>query len=125
MFEDGAFNGFFNVLPKNVPSKLIKTQKMTTRPLHEILDQYVPENQDIDLLSVDVEWMDLDVLKSNDWNKYKPSVIVIEELHLTVGNPQKSDIYTFLKDKGYILCACIPPSLIFTHPSKIKIAVGH
>ncbi len=108
-----------------MPSKLIDTKKLTTVPLREILDQYVPENQDIDLLSVDVEWMDLDALQSINWNKYKPSVIVVEELHLTVGNPQKSDIHTFLKDKGYILYACIPPSLIFTHTSKIKVAVGH
>ncbi len=124
-FVEKAFNGFFTALPKNVPSKLIDTKKLTTVPLREILDQYVPENQDIDLLSVDVEWMDLDALQSINWNKYKPSVIVVEELHLTVGNPQKSDIHTFLKDKGYILYACIPPSLIFTHTSKIKVAVGH
>jgi hypothetical protein len=41
------------------------------------LDKYVPPGQEIDFLSVDVEGLDYDVLLSNNWQKYRPKVIVV------------------------------------------------
>ena len=116
MFEEPALNGFFLDEPtlfKNVKSKLLKTIHITALPLQDILDQYLPKNQPIDVLSVDVEGMDCDVLLSNNWNKYKPSVIVVEDLKFSPENPQKSYIYTLLKDKNYRLYAYALPSLVF------------
>ncbi len=121
MFEEPAFNGFY-LDPKHaafkegeskIPSRLLTTKDITAIPLREILDQYVPKNKQIDLLSVDVEGMDYEVLQSNDWKRYKPSVIVVEDLTFSPENPQKSKIFTFLKDKQYILHTYTHPSLIF------------
>ncbi|MCW5198181.1 FkbM family methyltransferase [Desulfobulbus sp. F3] len=36
---------------------------------------------DIDFLSVDAEGVDLKVLKSNDWNKYRPYIVLAEDRH--------------------------------------------
>lgn len=48
-------------------------------PLSEIFDSYLGWNT-IDVLSIDVEWMDMEVLLSNNWEKYKPLYIVLETL---------------------------------------------
>ena len=37
-------------------------------------------NATIDLLSIDVEGLDLQVLKSNDWLRFRPRVVVAEVL---------------------------------------------
>ncbi|HYT45805.1 MAG TPA: FkbM family methyltransferase, partial [Methylomirabilota bacterium] len=120
-FEDKAFNGFYDSLPKFVPSKLIDIKKLTTVPLQEILDQHVPENQQIDVLSVDAEWMDDKVLKSNNWEKYKPSVVLVEDLHINLGTPEKSNMYEFLTKKGYQLYSYIPPTIIFIRKETLRL----
>jgi FkbM family methyltransferase len=58
------------VLQKTVP---IKTYRLST-----ILEQHVGANQAIDFMSIDVEGFDLDVLQSNDWDKFRPSFLVVE-----------------------------------------------
>jgi hypothetical protein len=45
--------------------------------LEKIFDTYVKDKQ-IDILSVDVEGWDMDVLESNNWEKYRPSYIILE-----------------------------------------------
>ena len=54
----------------------------TTRPMKAILGEYLPPDQAIDFLSLDVEGFELEVLKSNDWLKYRPKLIVVESLQL-------------------------------------------
>ncbi len=84
MFDDGAANTFsVEQVEKNqaVGRKLLGTKKVKTESLENILDKYLPKGEKIDLLSVDVEGMDLEVLKSNDWKKYRPRVIICEDLN--------------------------------------------
>jgi FkbM family methyltransferase len=57
--------------------RLVKFSKLEVLPLSQIVPELSFELPT--LLSVDVEGMDLDVLKSNDWNKFRPHVICIEE----------------------------------------------
>jgi hypothetical protein len=65
------------------------------------LDKYIPPGQEIDFLSVDVEGLDYDVLLSNNWQKYRPKVIVVEVKGKTIEDILKSEIYMFLKGKNY------------------------
>lgn len=46
-------------------------------PLSFILDRY-SNGTEIDILSVDAEGMDFEVLKSNNWKKYRPRFLVVE-----------------------------------------------
>lgn len=57
--------------------RLIETIKIKTRRLDKILTKYC-NNQTIDFFSIDTEGFDYEVLKSNDWNKFRPRVICIE-----------------------------------------------
>jgi hypothetical protein len=45
--------------------------------LEKICDTYA-KNKHVDILSVDVEGLDMDVLESNNRNKYRPTYIIIE-----------------------------------------------
>lgn len=71
---------------------LAETIKVSVRKLEDILDKECKSKQ-IDFLSIDTEGFDLEVLKSNNWKKFKPEVICIEG-H---GNAQKF----FLIQQGY------------------------
>jgi FkbM family methyltransferase len=77
IFNDPALNGFSKELSLKRDSeseifKIEKTLKLKTYRLDEILNKHLPKNQPIDFMSVDVEGLDLEVLKSNNWEKYRP-----------------------------------------------------
>ena len=57
---------------------IVKEVNVVTVPLWQLLDQHVPANTRIDLLTVDVEGLDFDVLRSNDWSRYSPEFILVE-----------------------------------------------
>jgi FkbM family methyltransferase len=81
-----------------------KELKIKTYPLSYILNKYLKTNVHIDFMTIDVEGFDLQVLKSNDWQKYKPNIILIEELRTDVEKIlRESEIYKYLKTKGYLL----------------------
>lgn len=71
-------------------------------PLHYILEKYFPEGvSEIDFMSVDVEGLDLDVLESNDWQRFRPNIILVELLNCSLSNLQNDPVYDFLTSKGY------------------------
>ncbi len=69
------------------------------------LDKYLPAGQKIDFLTIDVEGLDLQVLKSNNWNKYKPSFIMCGGPRIDFTNLTDSEVYRFLQEQGYQLVA--------------------
>lgn len=110
MFNEPALNSFsyqISTQRDELPNyKITDKRKINTKALSEILDEYLPEGQDVDFLSIDVEGLDHQVLLSNDWSKYKFKIILIEELSIPFDEiPQKSKIYCLLKQQGYELFA--------------------
>jgi len=73
-----------------------------TVPLAEILERHLPQGQAIDFLNVDVEGHDLEVLESNDWQRFRPRVVVVEDEALDAGT---STIVGRMRSHGYELCA--------------------
>jgi FkbM family methyltransferase len=57
--------------------KVIDTYKVPVWTLEKVCQTYA-EGIKIDILSVDVEWLDMEVLKSNDRNKYRPMYVIVE-----------------------------------------------
>lgn len=49
--------------------------------LEKVLNNYLSEDMEIDFLSVDVKGLDFQVLASNDWGKYRPNIVLIEDLY--------------------------------------------
>lgn len=110
MFNDPALNGFSKSIStdrdkirgyKIVDRKVIKTQKLS-----DLLEVHLPEDQKIDFLSIDVEGLDYQVLLSNNWLKYKPTILLVEELAMSLGAlPTQSKTFQFLQKQGYELFA--------------------
>lgn len=84
MFNEPALNTFSQseALKKNGLSNyyITHTTDINTHPLSEILNKHLPENQVINFMSIDVEGLDLLVLKSNDWDRFRPEYLLVEDL---------------------------------------------
>ena len=82
-------------------------------PLSKILDTHLPLDQKINFLSVDVEGLDLTVLASNDWEKYRPKVVLVEVLDTSLNKLEKDPIYSYMVTQGYTLFAKLVHTCIF------------
>lgn len=81
--------------------------------LTDALDKYLPIGQKIDFLDVDVEGLDLEVLQSNDWGKYRPSFVVCEKFGtniIEIGIDPFVIYMTSIKYKVIMVTSC---SMIF------------
>lgn len=78
-----------------------KKIQLKSKALKNILDEHMPLNTEIDFISIDVEGLDLEVLKSNNWNKYIPKWILIEDQKKNIEECLKGDIHNYLVNKNY------------------------
>jgi FkbM family methyltransferase len=90
-----------------------KSIQVITYPLSEIIKTYKPISKEIDFLSIDVEGLDFEVLKSNNWDEYKPEIILIESLRKDIEDLNQDEIYLFLKNNGYHFIAKTVNTLFF------------
>jgi len=79
--------------------QLINTLEVSVKKLSQILEEY--SNGKIDFMSVDVEWYDLEVLKSNDRVLYRPRVVCIEILTADETGRQDNRIVDYMLDQWY------------------------
>ena len=117
-FDEPALNSFSLPLSQErittTNYKIVAEIQLKTETLAEVLDKYLPPQQTIDFLSVDVEGLDYQVITSNNWDKYKPKVILVEDLEFSsLKRINTSKICLFLEEKGYILLAKTMRTLIF------------
>jgi FkbM family methyltransferase len=83
-------------------------------PLVDILREHLPRDRHIDFLSIDVEGLDLEVLSSNDWQAYRPTIVLAEDLDaFTLGNVLQSPITAFLGKQGYEPCAKMHHTILY------------
>ena len=118
-FNDSALNTFDKALANEREAttvyKIIGTQKIPVNRLDTLLERYLPVGTTIDFLTVDVEGLDLEVLKSNDWIKYRPHCVLAEALGFAMMTElsEEAPIITFMRDQGYRLFAKTYNSLCF------------
>jgi FkbM family methyltransferase len=86
---------------------------VTTRTLRQILDDHLPHNQPIDFFSIDAESHSLEVLRSNDWVKYRPTIVIVEVDEETLDGTINAGITDFMVGQGYEICAWTGPSVFF------------
>ncbi len=92
-------------------------EKLTikSRTLEHILDEHLPKGQGIDFLTVDVENHNFEVIKSNNWTKYRPRIVLVEADNncATLDAIIASEMNIFFKSKGYQVCAWIKPTIVY------------
>jgi hypothetical protein len=64
-------------------------------------------------MSIDVEGMDLSVLKSNNWSKYRPRYILTEALRSEMLQLAEDPVVKFLVDKNYRPVAKVHNTIFF------------
>jgi len=128
IFNEPALNTFDKQLAlKRAAEKpfFIKQEvRIVPVPLWKLLDQYMPPNVAIDLLTIDVEGLDYDVLQSNDWDRYSPEYILVECLDtLAFDSDSSNPIRQFLSDRCYEPSAKTKNTMLFMR-SRPKIETG-
>ena len=94
--------------------KLISEIELRTFTLSEVLDEYLPPHQEIDFLNIDVEGLDYQVLESNNWPKYRPKIVLIEDLEMSlITQGDEARITSFMYKQGYQLYGKAIYTLIF------------
>ncbi|MEZ9855729.1 FkbM family methyltransferase [Vibrio breoganii] len=116
-FNEPALNGFSKEISKARDGldgyNIEFTKKIETSTLEEILDEHLCSNQVIDYLSIDVEGLDFEVIKSINFNKYRPRVILVEILGSSLSDLQQEPVYKFLNNEGYEFYAKAVNTIIF------------
>jgi FkbM family methyltransferase len=116
-FNEPALNGFSKELSEERASKkgvkLLFTKDIETITLEEILNVNLPKNKSIDFMSIDVEGLDYTVLKSNNFNKFRPKAILIEIIGSSLSDIDNSEISNYLKNYNYSIYAKAVNTVIF------------
>jgi FkbM family methyltransferase len=110
VFNEPALNGFSKKLSlerhdSDSTYKIKEVIKVNVQPLSQVIDRHLPHGQGIDFVSVDVEGLDFEVLKSNDWVKYRPKFVLVEILGSSLHDIEKNEISRFMCEAGYVLYA--------------------
>jgi FkbM family methyltransferase len=87
VFNEPALNTFDPALAAERDGKkgyyIAERMPIRTRRLEEILEKHLPAGTKIDFLTVDVEGFDLKVLHSNDWKRFRPTVVLVEDISVS------------------------------------------
>jgi FkbM family methyltransferase len=108
------FNSFDSSFQQNLLSQDVTKITVNTKPLSMVFDESLPQQGEIDLLLIDVEGFELVVLQSNDWDRYRPRIILIEDFTCFVDEIFDNPCVSFLKEKGYRVLHKIPNGIIFS-----------
>ena len=117
MFNELASNCFSKELAEKRDDKnhykIISEKEMGTSTIEEILKKHLPDGQEIDFMSVDVEGLDLQVLKSNNWRLFRPKFVLVEILGSSIKDIANSKEYKCLTEFGYEIFAKAVNTVIF------------
>ena len=89
----------------------VKEIRRHSRTLESILEQHLFGTR-IDLLSIDVERHDLEVLKGNDFEKYRPQIICTE-WGGDPGSLKGTEVDVFLTGRGYEMLVFSSPNVFY------------
>ncbi|WET42223.1 FkbM family methyltransferase [Citrobacter enshiensis] len=77
-----------------------KWHNVEVKTLAEVCAEYEPEN--IHFLKIDVEGLEISVLKGNDWSKYRPWIVVVEATFPNTQIDRYSDLEELLVAENYV-----------------------
>lgn len=90
-------------------SSACNTVNVSAMPLRLVLEEHVDAGQEIDFLSVDCEGHDEVVVRSNDWNSFRPKVILVEQ-H---SRSKETTLFSYLVSQGYCFYCSVGLTMFF------------
>lgn len=100
MSHNSSLNSFNAKQIERTGGEIVDEYPVKVDRLDEVLSRWLPSGQTMDVLAIDTEGSDLGVLQSNDWQRFRPAVVLIED---SEGEPCR-----FLRDLGYTKLAVVP-----------------
>ena len=82
--------------------KVIKEVQVEIAPAADIFARYLAPGQIIDFMTVDVEGLDAQVLKSNDWQQYRPMVVAVEIYGKSVAGALTDEVASLMTAANYV-----------------------
>jgi len=119
VFNEPALNTFSRQeaekKEQEVGVNIERTEKIFTMPLSKVFSKYLSIDQKIDFLSIDVEGLDLEVIQSNNWKIYRPTLVLVEDLKRPnlLELLEVSEIVKFMYQLNYVPIARTWNTLIF------------
>ena len=108
-FNEAALNTFDQRLAeernKLAGYRLVDTMRVRVERLDALFERHLPREQRVDFLSVDAEGLDLPILRSNDWKRFRPRFVLAECLKTSLSDIPTHPIYQFMSDVSYKLMA--------------------
>lgn len=97
------YNAVQNFIKENPVLKITKKITIESITINEIIDKYFPEKAP-DIMNIDIEGMELSILKMTDFEKFRPLVIICEMIEykngLTIGQ-KNTEILEFMRKNDY------------------------
>jgi FkbM family methyltransferase len=93
--------------------EVVSYQEVPMRTLASILEENLPVGQAIDFMTVDVEGLDLEVLESNNWRRYRPRYVLVECFGVSLSEINDDQTVRFLEANSYQLIAKTLNTCIF------------
>jgi FkbM family methyltransferase len=93
------------------PELDVKRIKVDVRRLDTILGDHAPEVEQLHLVSVDVEGWELEVLDGLDFERYRPAVLIVENLFA------EASYRRALRARGYVLWRRRAPNDVYVSPA--------
>ncbi len=122
LFNEPALNTFDERVAKgqeNHRYHITSSVVVPQQPLSVLLDRHLPAGATIDFLSVDAEGRDLDVLRSNDWARFRPRIVIAECALASIAMVSENQISSHLASLGYVLFAKTFKSCFYAEPAWI------
>lgn len=114
-FEEPALNTFSEDIAAQhltAQHKLVKTENIAVTTLSKALEGVqVPEF--IDFMNIDTEGSEWEIIRTNDWTRIRPELLLIELKAETIERLLDSDMVKFLKGFKYRLIAKLFNTVIF------------
>lgn len=117
MYNEPALNGFSKQYFEERGGKkgysLINSVNVPVRRLDQVLDQYMDKSNVIDFLTIDTEGLDIEVVKSNNWDKYRPKIVMMEHPLTDMEGLEGTEVYGFMASVGYKLVGKVFDNILF------------
>jgi FkbM family methyltransferase len=117
MYDEPALNSFdperVAYLDRVSTHRVRESRPVPIRRLADVLAEHCPAGQVIDFFNIDTEGWDMAVVASNDWQRFRPRVVVMEDHQSDLLSLADSASCRFMGERGYTPVAKLPRSLLF------------
>ncbi|WP_462264477.1 FkbM family methyltransferase [Mucilaginibacter sp.] len=121
-FADATLNTFDKEVAGTRSAKgnpVVKKVDVEIYPLGQVLDEHLPAGNTIDFMSFDVAGLDVRVLQSNNWDKYQPRFVLVEDTDADFKHLDASEVHEFLGARQYELVSKTQRTLIYRHEKQV------